>query len=51
MVILSDKWEVNKISFNSRLLVGTGRFETLEKTKLSIQASNPSLVTVAIRRL
>nr|YP_008519683.1 thiamine biosynthesis [Nannochloropsis oculata]AGI99037.1 thiamine biosynthesis [Nannochloropsis oculata]AHX25322.1 thiamine biosynthesis protein G [Nannochloropsis oculata] len=51
MVIFSDKWEVDKISFNSRLLVGTGRFETLEKTKRSIELSDPSLVTVAIRRL
>lgn len=51
MVTFSDKWEVDQISFNSRLLVGTGRFETLEKTKRSIKISEASLVTVAIRRL
>lgn len=51
MVTFSDKWEVDQISFNSRLLVGTGRFETLEKTKRSILLSEASLVTVAIRRL
>ena len=47
----SDKWEADNITFPSRLLVGTGRFESLEKTKRSIELSEPSLVTVAIRRL
>lgn len=51
MVTFSDKWEVDNITFSSRLLVGTGRFESLEKTKRSIELSEPSLVTVAIRRL
>src|SRR6476620_8360294 len=51
MVTFTDKWEVDKICFSSRLLVGTGRFENLEKTKRSIEISEPSLVTVAIRRL
>lgn len=51
MVTFIDKWEVDNICFNSRLLVGTGRFENLEKTKRSIEICEPSLVTVAIRRL
>jgi len=51
MVTFSDKWKVDQISFDSRLLVGTGRFENLEKTKRSIKLSEASLVTVAIRRL
>lgn len=51
MISFTDKWEVNKICFNSRLLVGTGRFKNLEKTKRSIDICEPSLVTVAIRRL
>jgi thiazole synthase len=51
MVNFTDKWEVDNICFNSRLLVGTGRFKNLEKTKRSIEISEPSLVTVAIRRL
>lgn len=51
MVTFSDKWEVDQISFNSRLLVGTGRFENLEKTKRSIKLSEANIVTVAIRRL
>jgi thiazole synthase len=51
MVTFIDKWEVDNIRFTSRLLVGTGRFENLEKTKRSIEICEPSLVTVAIRRL
>nr|YP_010478948.1 Thiamine biosynthesis protein G [Lietzensia polymorpha]YP_010479014.1 Thiamine biosynthesis protein G [Lietzensia polymorpha]UVI61253.1 Thiamine biosynthesis protein G [Lietzensia polymorpha]UVI61319.1 Thiamine biosynthesis protein G [Lietzensia polymorpha] len=51
MVNFTDKWEVDNICFTSRLLVGTGRFENLEKTKRSIEISEPSLVTVAVRRL
>lgn len=51
MVTFTDKWEVDNICFSSRLLVGTGRFENLEKTKRSIEICDPSLVTVAIRRL
>lgn len=51
MVIFSDKWKIDNIIFSSRLLVGTGRFENLEKTKRSIELSQPSFVTVAIRRL
>lgn len=51
MVIFTDNWKVDNIIFSSRLLVGTGRFENLEKTRRSIELSQPSLVTVAIRRL
>lgn len=51
MVTFTDKWKVDNIDFESRLLVGTGRFKNLEKTKRSIEVSEPSLVTVAIRRL
>ena len=51
MMTFSDKWEVDAISFKSRLLVGTGRFANLEKTKRSIELCDPSFVTVAIRRL
>lgn len=51
MITFADKWEVDNISFVSRLLMGTGRFENLDKTKRSLEVSEPSLVTVAIRRL
>lgn len=36
--------------FKSRLLVGTGRYKTLEITKAAIEASGAEIVTVALRR-
>ena len=37
-------------SFNSRLLVGTGKYKDIEETRLAIEASGAEIVTVAIRR-
>jgi thiazole synthase len=37
-------------SFNSRLLVGTGKYKDFEQTRLAIEASGTEIVTVAIRR-
>lgn len=37
--------------FNSRLLVGTGKYKDLQETDLAIQASGAEIVTVAIRRV
>ena len=37
-------------TYNSRLLVGTGKYKDFEETRLSIEASGAEIVTVAIRR-
>jgi thiazole synthase len=37
-------------TYESRLLVGTGKYKDMEETRLAIQASGASIVTVAIRR-
>ena len=37
-------------TYQSRLLVGTGKYEDLEETGLAIKASGAQIVTVAIRR-
>ena len=37
-------------SFNSRLLLGTGKYKDLEETRLAIEASGAEIVTVAVRR-
>ena len=37
-------------SYNSRLLVGTGKYKDHAETKLAIEASGAEIVTVAIRR-
>jgi thiazole synthase len=36
--------------YQSRLLVGTGKYRDLEETKLAIEASGAEIITVAIRR-
>jgi thiazole synthase len=38
-------------TFNSRLLVGSGKYKDLEETKLATEASGSEIITVAIRRV
>lgn len=37
-------------SYNSRLLIGTGKYRDLNETRLAIEASGAEIVTVAVRR-
>lgn len=37
-------------SYQSRLLVGTGKYKDLEETRMAIEASGAEIVTVAVRR-
>jgi len=37
-------------SYNSRLLIGTGKYKDLEETRIAIEASGAEIVTVAVRR-
>jgi len=46
-----DLWEVAGRRFRSRLVVGTGRFASLEQTAAAIEASGAEMVTVAVRRV
>ena len=46
-----DKLTIGDKSFNSRLLLGTGKYKTVTDTIESIEASQCDIVTVAIRRL
>ncbi len=41
---------INGQTYNSRLLVGTGKYRDLEETRAAIDASGAEIVTVAIRR-
>ena len=41
---------VGERSFQSRLLVGTGKYKDMEETRVAIEASGAEIVTVAIRR-
>ena len=38
------------VEYQSRLLVGTGKYKDLEQTRLAVEASGAEIVTVAIRR-
>jgi len=46
-----DIFSIAGREFNSRLLVGTGRYKTLEVAKEAIEASGAQIVTVALRRV
>ena len=46
----SDILKIGKYEFNSRLLVGTGKYKDLKQTADAIKMSGAEVVTVAIRR-
>jgi thiazole synthase len=46
-----DTWEVAGRRFRSRLVVGTGKYKSLEETASAIAASGAEIVTVAVRRV
>ncbi|WP_299202788.1 thiazole synthase [uncultured Amphritea sp.] len=47
---LNDPLIIAGRSFQSRLLIGTGKYRDLEQTRLAIEASGAEIVTVAVRR-
>ena len=51
MVDNSEKLKIGNKSFSSRLMLGTGKYRTIETALNSIETSNCEIVTVAIRRL
>ena len=48
---MNDKLKISKYSFNSRLIVGTGKYKNLEETAAAVKASEAEIVTVAVRRV
>lgn len=48
---MSDELIIGGKSFNSRLIVGTGRYRTMEEMVAAVEASQTEMITVAIRRL
>ncbi len=46
-----DTWTVAGRQFRSRLVVGTGKYKSLEETAQAIEASGAEMVTVAVRRV
>ncbi|MGD2138814.1 MAG: thiazole synthase [Burkholderiales bacterium] len=45
-----DQLLIGERTFNSRLIVGTGKYRDFEQTRAAIDASGTEIVTVAIRR-
>ena len=45
-----DNLVIADCSYQSRLLVGTGKYKDLQETRAAIVASGAEIVTVAIRR-
>lgn len=48
---MSDSLTLAGKTFTSRLLVGTGRYASLQQTKEVIEASGAEVITVAVRRM
>ena len=46
-----DKLKIGNKIFNSRLMLGTGKYRTTDDALASIETSNCEIITVAIRRL
>ncbi len=48
---MSDILKIGKYEFNSRLIVGSGKYDSFQTTKDATLASGSKLITVAIRRV
>jgi thiazole synthase len=48
---MSDELTIGQHAFRSRLIVGTGKYKSVDETEKAIAASGAELVTVALRRV
>ena len=46
-----DKFTIAKKKFNSRLIVGTGKYKNMKECARAIKLSGADIVTVAVRRV
>ena len=47
----SEKLIIAKQKFNSRLIVGTGKYKNMSECSKAIKLSGANIVTVAVRRV
>ncbi|WP_417456966.1 sulfur carrier protein ThiS [Kordiimonas sp.] len=47
----SDSWQLAGKTYNSRLIVGTGKYKDFDETAKAVEASGAEIVTVAVRRV
>ena len=48
---MEDTFTIANKNFNSRLIVGTGKYKSFEETAKAVKASAADIVTVAVRRV
>ena len=41
---------LNKKEYNSRLIIGSGKYKNFEETKKALDASGAEIITVALKR-
>jgi thiazole synthase len=46
-----DTWKLGERTLRSRIIVGTGKYKSLDETKAALDASGAEIVTVALRRV
>ncbi len=46
----ADPLMIDGVAYQSRLLVGTGKYRDMEETRLAVETSGAEIITVAIRR-
>jgi thiazole synthase len=49
--VMADQFVIAGRSFNSRLIVGTGKYRSFQEMRLAHEASGADMVTVAVRRV
>jgi thiazole synthase len=47
----SDTWTIGSRALHSRIIVGTGKYASLDQTRAALDASGAEMVTVALRRI
>ena len=48
---MTDTWKLGDRTFTSRIIVGTGKYASLDETRAALAASGAEIVTVALRRV
>src|SRR5438552_8874305 len=48
---MSDTWKLGERTLSSRIIVGTGKYASLDETRAALAASGTEIVTVALRRV
>ena len=49
--LVNDKLSIGKYKFNSRLIVGTGKYRSMSECAKAVKLSGAEIVTVAVRRV